>query len=174
MKKILISTAALALSFGLLQTSNALARDHEDLSLDHLVEGITMSVRGLDLLAFNAAVNTASIDGSVTIEAGGKLQSAFPAPSGTDVGMQDLSEVLATFINKIDATAIGAYSNGSIEIAAATEAIAATSSGASSFEVGIDAGLDVAGSESIAQSAGSVMTWCGIKQTGSSSLDHQY
>lgn len=172
MKKILATSAALAL--GLSMATAALAEHDHQSELAQILEGVTRSVHGLDLLVFNAAVNTAEIDGSVTIEAGGKLQSAFPEPSGTGAGMQDLSEVLSTFINTIDAVAIGAYSNGTVEIAAATENINYANKVEGSIDISIDASKNVNGSETIADGAGSLITWCGIKETGADSYDSDF
>lgn len=172
MKKILVSTVALAL--GLSMTTTALAYERNGDDLTDIIRSITMSVKGLDLLTFNAAVNTADIDGSVTIEAGGKLQSSFPAPSGTGEGMMTLSDVLSTFINKIDAVAIGAYTNGTVEIAAATESVKYANKVEGSIDITLDASQNVEGSKAITDGAGSMITWCGIKESGAGSYNSDF
>jgi len=121
MKKFLLVASALTLGFSVASTSFAWEQRDTQLDLGEIIEEITESVHGLDLLAVNAAVNTADINSSVTIEANGSLQSAFPTAEGLTGDLGNIDDTLATFVNKIDTVAIGAYANGSTELAAATK-----------------------------------------------------
>lgn len=143
MKKIFCVTSAIA--FGLsVATIGFAAEDRESGSkvpMGKLVEEIVESVNGLDLLAINAAVNTADINGSVNVIAGGSLQSAFPTTLTGDLG--NIDDTLASFINTIDTVAIGAYANGTTELAAATTEIEATTNVTESDNLSVNGTLDL-------------------------------